>query len=120
MDRRMFHREPISINGELSWITKGRLGRKERQHSYVRTSNLSLDGTRVDLNGHFPFAIDAVARLQLGIYCCDVRILEVIHSGERTSLRLCFMAPSTEFVSVVEQHLPVITPGRDAFEGKWI
>lgn len=107
------------MNGDLQWVTKGRFGRKQRQHAFVRTSNLSLDGAQVELNGIYPFADKARARLQLGIRYCDVRIMDVKHQRDKTILRLFFMAPNADFVALVESQLPVITTDRERFEGKW-
>ena len=119
MERRLFHRESIAMNGDLSWVTKGRLGRKQTQRSYVRTLNLSLDGARIELKGHYPFLVDAVARIQLGIRYCDVRILDVVHTGERTILRIFFISPDPDFVSVIEDQLPSLTADRELHERKW-
>lgn len=119
MERRLFHRESIAINGELCWATKGRFGRRETQRSYLRTLNLSLDGARIELKGHFPFRVDAVARIQLGIQYCDVRVLDVEHNNDRTILRIFFVSPTRDFIAVVEEYLPTTTEHRGLHQGEW-
>ncbi len=116
----MFHRQDAAINGDLRWIAKGRFGRKERQRSFLRTLNLSLDGARVELKGHIPFTVGTTARIQLGIRFCDVRILDVLHEENRTILRLSFAAPDRDFVTQIEEYLPTSSADRAQYEGKWI
>lgn len=120
MERRLFKRDNISINGELTWVTKGRLGRKTKGHAFVRTSNLSLDGARLDMAGNFPFSLGAIVQLTLGIHPCGVQIKDVSHRSGRTILRVSFLSPSTDFVSVLEEHLPIDTTARRHYEGKWL
>ncbi len=116
----MFHREDVAMNGELSWVTKGRFGRKERQNGYVRTLNLSLDGARITMRGHLPFNVGAQARIKLGLSVSDVKILDVEHQGGSTLLRIVFLSPPHDFVAIVEEYLPVITANRQFYEGKWV
>ncbi len=120
MERRLFHREPAEINGELVWFTKGRLGKQRRHHSFVRTSNLSLEGAKIHLSGTHDIATGAKARLQLGIISNDVRVLEANHTGSSTWLRVVYKEPSQQFIAYLEENLPVITEDRSRFEGKWV
>ena len=120
MERRVFKRSSVEMNGDLSWTTKGRFGRKQKQRAFVRTENLSLDGARIFLDGTLPFAVDATARLQLGIRYCDVRILEVLHQDDCTILRITFVTPSRSFVSILEEQLAINTGARGTVEGKWV
>lgn len=120
MERRLFTREPVSMNGELTWMAKGRLGRKTSHHAFVRTSNLSLDGAQLNMAGTLPFKIGATVRLTLGIECCDAQIKDVSHRSGRTTLRVSFLSPSTNFVHILEEYLPVDTKTRGQYEGKWL
>ncbi len=120
MERRLFGRIPVSINGELTWVTKGRLGRKTNQHAFVRTSNLSLDGARLDMTGTLPFSVGATVRLTLGIQTCQVQIKDVSHDRGRTILRVCFLSPSNNFVQVLESYLPVDSKAREHYQNKWL
>ena len=120
MERRMFHREPISINGELVWFTKSRFRGKQRHHSFIRTKNVSLEGARVEFNGVHEFSAKAKARLQLGILPCDVTVLECKHTADKTTLRVVYKEPSQEFIAYLEEQLPTITADRELYEGKWL
>lgn len=120
MERRLFKREPISMNGELTWTTKSRLGRTAKNHAFVRTSNLSLDGAQVEMTGTLPFSLGATVRLTLGIQPCDVQIKDVSHQRGRTILRVSFLSPSTSFVQVLEEYLPVDAKARAHYQQKWI
>ena len=119
MERRMFHREALSVNGELKWYTKSRLGRKESHRSFIQTINLSLDGAKIELDGIYQFEVKSRARLQLGIAFTDVTVLEVGQENGFTTLRLVFMAPNTDFIAFLEENLPTITQDRQFYEGKW-
>ena len=115
----MFHRAEVSLNGELTWFTKNRFGRKKQHHSFVRTENLSLDGTKIEIPGLHQFPIDHVARVRLGITYCDVRVMAVEHRHDSTIVRLVFVSPNTDLISFLEQSLPVGTTNRQFYEGKW-
>lgn len=116
----MFHREYVTINGELVWFTKRMLRGKERHHSYVRTINISLEGAKIEIGGIHEFSPGSKARLQLGILQSDVSILDCSHASQKTTLRVIYKAPSYEFISYLEEQLPTITPNRQKYEGKWL
>ena len=115
----MFHRENLSVNGELKWYTKSRVGRTTAHRSFIHTLNLSLDGAKIQLDGIYHFEVKSRARLQLGIAFTDVSVLEVGQENGHTTLRLFFMAPNSDFVSFLEDNLPMITQDRHFYEGKW-
>ena len=108
------------MNGDLSWTIKKRFGRRERQRAFVRTKNLSLDGAKIFVDGIYPFAVNAVARLQLGIQYCDIRILQVDHTNDCTILRVTLSSPSRSFVSMLEEQLRINTTARKPVQGKWL
>lgn len=120
MERRAFERSSVEMNGELSWTTKLRFGRKARQRAFIRTSNLSLDGAKLSIPGEYPFAVGAIARIQLGIQYCELRILDVRHAQNTTTLRVTFVSPSRNFVGMLEEQLAINTKARERIEGKWV
>ena len=116
----MFHREHVAINGELVWFTTRFLRGKQRHHSYIRTVNISLEGTKIEIDGIHEFSPGAKARLQLGILHSDVSVLDCSHAGGKTRLRVIYKAPSHEFIAYLEEQLPTITPDRERYEGEWV
>jgi hypothetical protein len=120
MNRRFFHRVDVHANGELLWATRSRLRKVKTHRKYITTENVSVSGAKIILNGDFRFPVGSRAQLKLGLEYCEVEVLEVLKSkGGLTMLRLTFITPSSKFVTIVEQWMPISTGERDDFVHAW-
>lgn len=120
MNRRFFHRVDVRANGELLWATKSRLGKVKSHHEYITTTNVSVSGARITVPGDHDFPLRSRARLKLGLEYCEVEILEVAKPNKnRSDLRLAFITPTSRFISIVEQWMPISTDEREDYQAAW-
>ncbi len=120
MNRRFFHRVDVHANGELLWATRSRLGKVKTHREYVTTENVSVSGAKIILKGNFDFPLRSRARLKLGLEYCEAEVLEIAKSETGfTMLRLSFITPTTKFITIVEQWMPISTGEREDFVHAW-
>ncbi len=121
MNRRFFHRVDVQANGELVWATRSRLGKVKTHREYITTENVSVSGAKIILRGDYDFPVRSRGRLKLGLEYCDVEVLEIKKSqAGDTMLRLAFLTPTSRFISIVEQWMPISTDEREDFVHAWM
>jgi len=120
MNRRFFHRVDVRANGELVWATRSRMGKIKTHREYITTSNVSVSGARITLPGNHDFPLRSRARLKLGLEYCEVEVLDIAKpDSKHTDLRLSFITPSSRFITIVEQWMPISTDERDDYVQAW-
>ena len=119
-NRRLFHRAEITANGEFVWATKNRLGRVKTHREFVTTTDISVEGAKIRMDGNQDFPVKFRGRMKLGLHFCDVEVLESEHVGDSTVLRLLFLAPNQQFIEIIEQWMPISQEDRSEFKSAWL
>lgn len=105
MDRRMFERTEVAVEGELLWqIKRGGLVKTNRVE--IMTLDLSVDGARVTSNKKARLPIGASVMVTFNGQRSAARIRATLPDPENSKRRLLliqFEEPDRDFLQVIDQ-----------------
>ncbi len=105
MDRRMFERTEVAVDGELLWQVK-RGGIVKTNRVEITTLDLSVDGARVSSNKRARLPIGASVMVTFNGQRSAARIRATLpdpDNGKRRLLLLQFEEPNRDFLQVIDQ-----------------
>lgn len=110
MDRRLFKRSAIQVDGEITWSAK-RLGRTKTRTLHVRTVDLSVDGARLLAEQRPALKPRSPCRLHFRNVEAEAVVLEISDTTDGLiQIRLALHHPPAEFLEAVEHWLPTEFP----------
>ena len=120
MDRRLFSRTAIEVDGELAWTAR-KLGRVRTLSSAVKTVDISVDGAQLIVEKGRSIEPGLACQLTFRAVATDATVLAVAEArGAARQVRLGFRHPSAEFLAAVEHWLPTeIRDARPAIRPEW-
>jgi hypothetical protein len=120
MDRRLFNRSAIEVDGEITWTTR-RFGREKTHAVHVKTLDLSVDGAKLIAEERPDLAVRSTCRLSFRNTESDAIVLELAATPDgATLIRLAMRHPPADFLAAVEQWLPTEFPdARPLFRPEW-
>ena len=120
MDRRLFTRSSLEVDGELSYTVR-RFGREKTRTIPVKTVDLSVDGAQVKAEQGHPLRRGDPCRISFRGVHSAASVLAIIEEPDGFSrLRLGLRHPSAEYLAAVEHWLPTEFPdARPAMRTDW-
>lgn len=110
MDRRLFKRSAIEVDGDITWTAK-RFGRSRTRTLHVKTLDLSVDGARLIAEQRPELTVRSPCRLRFRDVEAEAFVLEIADRPDGlTLIRLSLHHPPTEFLAAVEHWLPTEFP----------
>lgn len=120
VDRRLFNRSAIEVDGDITWATK-RFGRTKSHTLHVKTLDLSVDGARLIAEERPDLTPRSSCRLRFRNVEAEAIVLEIADRPDGfVQIRLALHHPPAEFLAAVEHWLPTEFPDhRPAVRPEW-
>lgn len=109
MERRLFSRSEIEVDGEITWTSK-RFGRTKTHSAHVRTLDLSVDGARLIAEARPDLSVRSTCSLRFRGVESQAIVLELTDTAHGALIRLALHHPPPEFLAAVEHWLPTEFP----------
>ncbi len=122
IDRRMFERTSVAVDGELRWQIRGRSGLVTTKRVKFTTHDLSIDGARIATAKTTRLPVGASVLLTLGDEVSAARVrghLQDPDKKRRKLVLLQFDAPSAEFLRVVDHCIEEGKGGQNHFKAAY-
>lgn len=120
-ERRFFTRKAVEVEGNLSWIGRGRFGAKKEKTSAVRTVDLSVDGAKLVVDPKSDVSRGQICEITFADRSSQAIVRDVIdRSGDTKIVCIQLHQPSSEFLQIIDQWLSPANEDHRKFQHEWL